>query len=92
MFKRSLNWLSPKPVFPSSDILSVQKRHQGLKIKRWDFRRSYKSLKTAVVSSLDWQTFLPCPDTKGGVLTLLPNDNRPVVRRGLRGMPYSKDW
>ena len=32
------------------------------------------------------------PDTKGGVLTLLPNDNRPVVRRGLRGMPYSKDW
>ncbi len=32
------------------------------------------------------------PDTKGGVLTLLPNDTRPVVRRGLRGMPYSKDW
>ena len=32
------------------------------------------------------------PDTKGGVLTLLPNDNRPVVRRGIRGMPYSKDW
>ena len=31
------------------------------------------------------------PDTKGGVLTLLPNDTRPVVRRGLRGMPYSKD-
>ena len=32
------------------------------------------------------------PDTKGGVLTLLPNDTRPVVRRGIRGMPYSKDW
>ena len=32
------------------------------------------------------------PDTKKGALTLLPNDNRPVVRRGLRGMPYSKDW
>ena len=32
------------------------------------------------------------PGTKGGDLTLLPNDNRPVVRRGLRGMPYSKDW
>jgi len=29
-------------------------------------------------------------DTKGGVHTLLPNDHRPVVRRGLRGMPYSK--
>jgi len=28
----------------------------------------------------------------GGVLTLLPNDTRTVVRRGLRGMPYSKDW
>jgi len=33
-----------------------------------------------------------CLGDKGGVLTLLPNDNRPVVRRGLRGMPYSKDW
>jgi hypothetical protein len=32
------------------------------------------------------------PETKGGVLTLLPNDTRPIVRRGLRGMPYSKDW
>ena len=32
------------------------------------------------------------PDTKEGVLTLLPNDNRPVVHCGLRGMPYSKDW
>jgi hypothetical protein len=32
------------------------------------------------------------PDNKRGVLTLLPRDNRPVVRRGLRGMPYSKDW
>ena len=33
----------------SSGILSVQKRHQGLKNKRWDFQRSYKSLKTAVI-------------------------------------------
>ena len=32
------------------------------------------------------------PDTKGCVLSLLPNDNRPVARRGLHGMPYSKDW
>ena len=29
----------------------------GLKIKRWDFRRSYKSLKTAVVLRPDWQNF-----------------------------------
>jgi hypothetical protein len=29
-----------KLVFLSSGILSVQKRHQGLKSKRWDFRRS----------------------------------------------------
>ena len=47
----------PKLVFLPSGILSVQKRHQGLKIKRWDFRRSYKSLKTAVVIRPDWQNF-----------------------------------
>jgi len=29
----------------------------GLKIKRWDFRRSYKNLKTAVVLRPDWQNF-----------------------------------
>jgi hypothetical protein len=29
----------------------------GLKIKRWDFRRSYKSLKNAVVLRPDWQNF-----------------------------------
>ena len=43
-FKRSLNSLAPKLVCPSSGILSVQKRHQGL-----NFQRSYKSLKTAVI-------------------------------------------
>ncbi len=50
-------------VFLSSGILSVQKRHQGLKIKRWDFRWSHKSLKTAVVLRPDWQNFLPCSFT-----------------------------
>jgi hypothetical protein len=44
-----LNSLAPNPVFLSSGILSVLKHHQGLNIKRWVFRRSYKSLKTAVV-------------------------------------------
>ena len=53
--------LSPasKLVFPSSGILSVQKRHQGLKNKRWDFQRSYKSLKTAVILRPDLTNFLP---------------------------------
>ena len=46
---RTLNWLAPKPVFPSLGMLSFQERHQGLKNKRWNFRRSYKTLKTAVV-------------------------------------------
>ena len=35
----------------------------GLKIKRWDFRRSYKSLKTAVVIRPDWQNFFTVVST-----------------------------
>ena len=53
------NYISPasKLVCPSSGILSVQKRHQGLKNKRWDFQRSYKSLKTAVILRPDLTNF-----------------------------------
>jgi hypothetical protein len=36
--KEILKFLRQKPAFPSSDILSVQKRHQGLKIKTSSFR------------------------------------------------------
>ena len=32
------------------------------------------------------------PRTKGGVKTLFPHDTRPVVRRGLRGMDFTKEW
>jgi hypothetical protein len=49
-----LRKVASKPVFSSSGILSFQKLQQG-----WDFRRSYKSLKTAVVSRPDRTNFLP---------------------------------
>ena len=53
-----LKFLREVLLFPSSGILSVQKRHQGLKIERWDFRRSYKNLKAAVVLRPDRINFL----------------------------------
>jgi hypothetical protein len=32
------------------------------------------------------------PRTKGGVKTMFPHDAQPVIRRGLRGMDFTKEW
>ena len=42
MSQESLNFLRPKPPLPSSGILSVQKRHQGLKFKSSGLKKVLK--------------------------------------------------